>query len=110
VTGSPDGVDCSPEAGECAYAAPMATTKTTKTTAAAPPAAAAKPPRRNLNRPEGGWAGESGADRRAAGQKRWEAWLNEAEDAGAKAKAEAWGLSKSDLVREALALLPAKPK
>ncbi len=69
-----------------------------------------KRPRVNKNRPEGGWAGESKADRRASGQKRWEAWLNEAENADAEAKAGAWGLSKSDLVRKAIAELPKKPK
>lgn len=96
----------------------MAAKRSTKAKPPAPPAralsgsqqTAAKKPRRNLNRPEGGWAGESGADRRAAGQSRWEAWLTEGEDDDAKAKADAWGLTKSALVRKAIELMPSKPK
>ncbi len=52
--------------------------------------------------------GESDADRRAAGQVRYVAWLPPDEAEAAEAKARAWGLSKAGLVRKALAELPAK--
>ncbi len=53
--------------------------------------------------------GESDADRRAAGQVRYVAWLPEGEAAAAEAKAKAWGLTKGALVREAIGRLPPKP-
>lgn len=53
--------------------------------------------------------GEADADRRAAGQARYVAWLPPDEADAAEAKGKAWGLTKAALVREAIARLPPRP-